>query len=307
MRTAVIDLGTNTFNVLVRDSKEPLFAWSDKIAVRLGEGGIDRREITPQAMDRARNALIELVGKARAMGAESFQAMATSAIRDARNGSDLVEWAQANLGLAVRVVDGLEEAELILAGVRAAVDMPDRAVLIVDIGGGSTEFILARGTQPLWMQSYPLGVSRLKEMFRPGDPLSDADAAALVHELQNALPELRSALERFQPVWMIGSSGSFDTLVDLLRGRRQEEGKAPSSEPIDAVEAMNMCKQLAQLNTAARLALPGMTEFRAELMGISALLIEFFWNLYPFERFYLSRYALKEGVFVKSAESQTQI
>ncbi len=302
MRMAVVDLGTNTFNVLIRDPLEPHFKWSDKISVRLGEGGIDRGEIALPAMMRAREALSELVGKARAMGAVSFQAIATSAIRDARNGSELIEWASENLQLSIRVVDGLEEADYILAGVARALPLPEQPVLVVDIGGGSTEFIVAKGSEPIWMQSYPLGVSRLKERFRPEDPLSPGDSKSIRDYLETVLPELMKAIDRFKPIWMIGSSGSFDTLVDLLRGYRSEELVSPSHDEIDPESALAMCRHLAALDTPSRLSVPGMTEFRAELMGISALLIDFFWNLHPFERFYLSRYALKEGVFYKSSE-----
>jgi len=297
MRMAILDMGTNTFNVLVRDPDDVRYEFSDKIPVRLGEGGFGTGRISEAALERARQALISLVALAHDQGATLIEALATSAVRDASNGHELVEWAHRVLGLNIEVIDGIREAQYILEGVRHAVELPEEPVLVVDIGGGSTEILLARGSETVWMKSYPLGVSRLKELFQPLDPLNSEDQARLHEHFSTHFDGLTTELRRHRPRWLIGSSGSFDTLADLVRVPPGSPEVWSPSEPIAPDSALAMCVLLQQLPLEERLGLPGMATFRAELMGISALLVQHLLELHPFEHFVLSRFALKEGVY----------
>ncbi|MBI1316605.1 hypothetical protein GC167_07085 [bacterium] len=297
MRMAIIDMGTNTFNVLVRDPGNPEFEFSDKIPVRLGEGGFGTGRLSEAAVERAQGALSSLMEMAKNQGAVRIEALATSAIRDASNGGELVDWAQRTLGLHIEVIDGIREAQYILEGVRHALDLPADPVLVVDIGGGSTEVLVAKGAETLWMKSFPLGVSRLKELFCPSDPLSIDDQARLHEHCAMHFKGLKDELRQYQPRWLIGSSGSFDTLADLVRVPPGTPEVWSPSEPIAYDAALSMCALLQQLRLEERLRLPGMAAFRAELMGISALLVQHLLEMHPFQHFILSRYALKEGVY----------
>src|ERR1051325_1265268 len=160
MRIAIIDLGTNTFNLLVADVMsrgEFKTIFSTKIAVKLGEGGIGRRTIVPAAFDRGINALRSHRAIIDKLKAQKIIAFATSAIRSAQNGAKFVAAAKKEAGVEIQVSPGEGEAELIAAGVRLALDIGEAPALILDIGGGSNECIIATRDTILWKQSFEMG------------------------------------------------------------------------------------------------------------------------------------------------------
>ncbi|MCC6837593.1 MAG: phosphatase, partial [Bacteroidia bacterium] len=168
MRIAIIDLGTNTFNILIVDvdgNQNIKQLFQTKIPVKLGEGGINQGFIAPIPFQRGMDALIQYQLIIEEYGVDNTFAFATSAIRSARNGTDFVNIAKEKTGIEVQVISGDKEAELIYYGVRSAVNMTNDTSLIIDIGGGSTEFIIANKDQIFWKQSFLLGAARLLEIF----------------------------------------------------------------------------------------------------------------------------------------------
>jgi exopolyphosphatase/guanosine-5'-triphosphate,3'-diphosphate pyrophosphatase len=188
---AVIDLGTNTFNlVIVRLNEFDTFHVVEKIkeAVRLGEGGVNQDVIAPAAFARGLQALRNFRQVLDARGVRQVIACATSAIRSAANGSDFVQAVREETGIEIRTITGGDEAWLIYQGVRHGINLPfDETVLMIDIGGGSVEFVAAMRSQVKLMRSLNIGVQRVFERFKPSDPVTPATLQAIQEHYREAL------------------------------------------------------------------------------------------------------------------------
>ena len=160
MRIAVIDLGTNTFNLLiveVNSDKTYSHVFQTKISVKLAEGGMNEGVIAEIPFQRGMAAFKTHFETTKKYKVDKVFAFATSAIRSTKNGQLFVEQAKEETGIDIQIISGDREAELIYYGVHSAVEMDDDASLIIDIGGGSTEFIIANKNRIFWKQSFLLG------------------------------------------------------------------------------------------------------------------------------------------------------
>jgi exopolyphosphatase/guanosine-5'-triphosphate,3'-diphosphate pyrophosphatase len=199
MTIAIIDLGTNTFNLLVAQSNgsgKYNIIHESKYPVKLGEGGLTKKIITPAAWQRGIDAIEKHMQTAKGLSAEKFFAFATSATRDASNGKEFVAEIYNRFGLKIEVIDGSREATLIYKGVRQAIDLGDECDLILDIGGGSNEIILANSKEIFWLKSFDLGVSRLMQLFNPSDPITNEQIATIESHIQKELTPLFDAVKK---------------------------------------------------------------------------------------------------------------
>jgi exopolyphosphatase/guanosine-5'-triphosphate,3'-diphosphate pyrophosphatase len=217
-RIAIIDLGTNTFHLLIADVKESGYRiiYRDRLAVKIGMGGINRGVITESGLRRAMLALQSFRNTMDKMHTDKVYAFGTSALRNAKNSHEVVEKIKLVTGIEVNVISGDREAELIYFGVNAAVDLGDEPSLIIDIGGGSVEFIIANNKSIFWKESFEIGAQRLLEKFQHHDPILKDEVVALNQHLDQSLTNLREMLELFKPTVLVGSSGTFDTLSDIF-------------------------------------------------------------------------------------------
>ena len=197
-RYAIIDIGTNTFHLIIVDIQDGDFSIvrKERELVRLGLGGIDKKVIVPDAELRALRALnsFHTLGKEHQVSA--FFVYATSAVRNASNKETFIKKVFDETGLVIQVIDGDREAELIYKGVKLGdgVLHPEPS-LIIDIGGGSVEFIIANEKERLWMQSFEIGGQRLKNMFHTVDPISKEELDKLYQYLKDQLkPVLEACL-----------------------------------------------------------------------------------------------------------------
>ena len=167
MITAVLDFGTNTFNLLIVERKDRSFhiLHTSKQPVKLGKGGIQTNRITPDAFERGFVAIQNHMETISHYHVDEIRAFATSAIRNAENGEKFAEEVYHKFGFRVRIIPGEREAELIYKGVRQVVPMDDSNVLILDIGGGSIEFIICNRFGIVWKHSFELGMARVVELF----------------------------------------------------------------------------------------------------------------------------------------------
>jgi exopolyphosphatase/guanosine-5'-triphosphate,3'-diphosphate pyrophosphatase len=198
MKFGIIDCGTNTFNLLVVEASSPeewKLVLSNSISVKLaphaetGNIGINRFARGIDALNTHKNNLINL-------GVTRTKCFATSAIREAENGSEFVAKASELLGLDLDVIDGNGEAELIYDGVKFSGALSDKDELIVDIGGGSVEFIIGNSQSIKWKMSKMLGVSRLKGQFRPNDPITESDIENIINTISAELADVEEADDR---------------------------------------------------------------------------------------------------------------
>lgn len=306
MNTAVIDLGTNTFNLLIGRvvDGQIVAEHRSKISVKLGKGGFSERRIEPDAYERGIRAIEEHMTKLTQFDVDHILAYATSAVRDASNGEAFVAELKVRFGIDVQIIDGDREAELICEGVKASAPFGDERLLIMDIGGGSTEFIIAQGKNIEWKKSYPLGVSRILEQLTPEDPISKENTSALEELLSSSLNELKSMLQKFPTRHLVGSSGSFDTLSELIiQGKYgKQEGLKGNRYDFRLEDYYEIHEKLLFSNLKERLEMPGMIEMRAEMMVVSSAIIHFIITQFNFEKMTLSTYALKEGALILNQE-----
>jgi exopolyphosphatase/guanosine-5'-triphosphate,3'-diphosphate pyrophosphatase len=300
-RIAVIDLGTNTFNLLIVEvnvDKTYQLVFQTKISVKLGEGGINKGFIAPLPFNRGIDALKmhkQTIGK---YDVEKIVAIATSAIRGASNGNEFVEKAKQECDIDIRVISGDTEAELIYYGVRDAVKMNDSTSLIIDIGGGSTEFIIANKNQVFWKQSFLLGVARLLELFTPSDPITDKEIQTIVDYLHQELQPLFEAVKKHPVTELIGSSGSFDSIAEMVANKFYSptilEDKTEFTFNLKHCDDIH--QTILKSTLVERLQMKGLVEMRVDMIVISSILVHFVLKSFSISQMRLSTYSLKEGV-----------
>ena len=296
-KIAVIDCGTNTFNLLVAEVTRE--GWSvlfhNKVAVKLGEGGFEEKIIHPHRFARGLDAL--LVHKSALDNLECDQtfAFATSALREASNGVDFIAKAKSLFGLDIELISGDREAELICEGVRSSMELGDEPVCIMDIGGGSTEFIIANAHEIFWKKSYLLGVSRLNDRIQPSDRVESSQLRELESILHLELSDLKEALVLHKVGRLVGSSGSFDTLRVLHFRDAIGDALAELHADIPLPAFQSIHQWLLRSSLADRMKHPAIPSIRAQYMPLAAHLVYFVLGFHPFTRLTHSAYSLKEG------------
>lgn len=300
MNIAIIDCGTNTFNMLIAELEKgsAQVLYSDKIPVKLGEGGIENKIIAPSAFQRGINALGEFVKTAHSYSVENFYCYGTSAIRNASNGEEFIVKAKEIYNLEIIKIDGDREAELIYKGVSLGIELGKKNSLIMDIGGGSTEFIIANSNEIFWKQSFEIGASRLLEIFSPSDPIKPSQVIEIFNHLKVTLAPLVKSLQEFQVIELIGSSGSFDTLAEVICKRKKLEIDLNKNTQFvfDMEDFKNEYAFLLHSTYSERLNTPGIIPIRAEMIVIASIIVNFVVETFLIQKMRLSTYSLKEGV-----------
>ena len=300
MRTvAIIDLGTNTFHLLIariRGQRTELLH-REKVAVKIGEGGINARIIIEEAQARAIAALKHFSKVIEENSVSEVYATATSAIRNASNSDAITNKIFEETGIQVRVISGEEEAELIYLGVRRAMNLGSKKSLIMDIGGGSVEFIIADAQQAYYKQSFEIGAQRLLDLFHHHDPMLPAELLRLQEYLADKLKPLTEAVKQHSPTVLVGSSGSFDTLSDIYCQENSIERDPLATEhPLTLEACAAIHQQLLVKDKAQRLLIPGMIPLRVDMIVVASCLIQYVVQNYGLDQIRVSTYALKEGV-----------
>lgn len=300
-KRAIIDLGTNTFHLLIAGRKGDGYkiVARERAAVKIGVGGINQDIIREEAIDRAVKALqsFRVVTDKHAIPPSRIFAFGTSAFRNAKNSDDVVQRIKTGSDIDVTIISGDREAEFIYMGVRAAVNLGNDPSLIIDIGGGSVEFIIANAHDIFWKGSFEIGGQRLLEKFQKHDPISPAEIIELNQYMENSLEELILNLKKFNPTTMVGSSGTFDTLSEIycVRHNIQYEEANPET-PLTIESFFTIYQELISKNRAERLAIPGMIEMRVDMIVVACCLIRFLLEKHSFGAIRVSTYSLKEGV-----------
>lgn len=293
----IIDLGTNTFNMLIADPAGQR-VYSEKIAVKLGKDGINKGIITDEAFERAIQAMMYFKEKATREDAGQIVAIATSAVRNASNGQKLMYEIFQKTGVRVKVISGLEEAELIYKGVRAALSLGEDISLIIDIGGGSVEFILGDHQRMYWSQSFEIGAQRLYDLFHTSDPIPPSRVDALNEYLETKLQPLFTATLLHRPIVLVGSSGTFDTLaeIDWIKKGGPLNSNTPTEYLLAQPDYQSIAEEIIAKPREARMNIPGMIDMRVDMVVVACVLINFIKKRLNLRDIRVSSYALKEGV-----------
>ncbi|MGY6562344.1 MAG: Ppx/GppA phosphatase family protein [Luteibaculaceae bacterium] len=298
-RYAIIDMGTNTFNLAVFEYANGSVSYleEDRIAVKLGEGGILSKTIMPEAIQRGINALKTHKETASKWGVNHIEVFATSAVRDAENKLHFLAQIKEQVGLSVQVITGEKEAEYIYLGVRESIQLGETPKLILDIGGGSNEVILANRHKIFWKHSFNLGVARLLASYPHSNPITDSEFSEIVQQIEKQIQPLTEALQTFPTDTLIGASGSFDTLKEAYFSIYPEKAREHgNSFRFNQEEMPKLFKMLCFSTAQERAEMPFIPPYRREMIVMGLLFFKAVLNQGNFTTLYQSNYALKEGV-----------
>ena len=297
-KIAIIDMGTNTFHLLIAeaDNKGYHITQRDRLAVKIGKDGINQGVITEEGIHRALLAMQSFKNTLDQQGITQIFAFGTSALRNASNAQEVVNRIKAITGIESIIISGDQEAEYIYMGVKAAMDVEELS-LIMDIGGGSVEFILGNNDKVFWKQSIEIGAQRLLEEFQKNDPITLEEMQALDRHFDKTLLPLMAVLQQHKPSILIGSSGTFDTLSDIFC-LIHDIHKSPEEieTPLTLEGFYEIYNDLVKKDRAQRMLVPGMIEMRVDMIVVACCLIRYILSRHTFNRIRVSTYALKEGV-----------
>jgi exopolyphosphatase/guanosine-5'-triphosphate,3'-diphosphate pyrophosphatase len=304
---AAIDVGTNSIHMVVVKIQPDLPAFTivdrEKETVRLGDFNEATGGLSEAAMERAVKALKRCCAIATSLKAEDIVAVATSAVREASNGPAFIERVYAEVGLAINLISGTEEARRIYLGVLSGVEFNGEPHAIIDIGGGSTELILGTGEPHRFLSSTKVGAVRLTAQFISTDPISDPEFSTLQAYVRGMIEpnttRLKSHLQPEEPIQLMGTSGTIECLAGLIASERL--GLVP--DPLNGFqityeEVSHLVKTLRQATCAERLAMPEMSSRRAEIIVAGAVILQETMALLNADRITICERALREGVVV---------
>lgn len=301
MTKAVLDLGTNTFHLLigrlVNNSLQVLV--DKKQAVKIGEKGINVNLITTEACQRAIITLLDFKNIIEAFGKiDSIEIYATSAFRNAENATEICDIILKETGFKVNIISGEEEAAMIFEGVKlsGAIDETENG-LIIDIGGGSVEFIICTQNQIYWKESFEIGGLRLLELFHKSEPISVDEQNSIENYLNEKLGNLSQAITKYKPNYIIGASGAFDTFVDIYYAQRQMNTPIQATINLPIEIYWQIHNSLISKTESERLQVPGMIPLRAKMIVVGSIIIKSVIENYGINKITTSRYSLKEGAF----------
>ncbi|MGG6239194.1 HD domain-containing protein [Nodosilinea sp. AN01ver1] len=304
---AAIDVGTNSIHMVVVKIQPDLPAFTivdrEKETVRLGDFNEATGGLSEAAMERAIGALKRCCAIATSLKAEDIVAVATSAVREASNGQAFIERVYNEVGLAINLISGTEEARRIYLGVLSGVEFNGEPHAIIDIGGGSTELILGTGEPHRFLSSTKVGAVRLTAQFVSTDPISEPEFSTLRAYVRGMIEPnttgLKFHLQPDEPIQLMGTSGTIECLAALVASDRL--GLVP--DPLNGFqityeEVSRLVETLRQATYAERLEMPEMSPRRAEIIVAGAVILQETMGLLNADRITICERALREGVVV---------
>lgn len=300
MKVAVIDIGTNTFNLLVahKPNRRLIPIAIHKEFVFLGKGGINSNLIQDDAILRGLKTIKKFKQIADNLGVSKVIAIATSAVRNAKNGNDFARKVKSLTGIEIEIINGNLEAEYIYNGAKEATNLGSNPVLLMDVGGGSTEFIICDRHQVHWKKSIEVGAARLFEQFHKSDPILQEEVEDIETHLEKKLNEIVQKAHDFEVETLIGSSGAFTSIAKMIAHNLNEPEKLIHSTEyeFDLLEFENIRENIVHLTLEERIQIPGLIRERAPMIIVGTVLVKFILEKLNIQQFKLARYALKEGV-----------
>jgi exopolyphosphatase / guanosine-5'-triphosphate,3'-diphosphate pyrophosphatase len=300
MRIAALDLGSNSFHLLVVDAHPdgtfvPIVR--EKEMLRLGDVVSREGRITEAAAERVVATIRRFHTLAEAAGAHEFVAKATSAIREADNGGALIDHIFEETGIRIAVISGREEARLIFGAIRASVVLDPGPALCFDLGGGSLEVMVGDTSGLAWSDSVHLGVARLTAELVAGDPPSSDDRRRLSERLTSHLLPVAEQVTDFAPRLAVGSSGTLCDLARMVAAHR--DGTVPVSVNhlrVGRDDLLEIHDKVLSMTSAERARLPGLEPRRADLVPAGSMFLVTAMELFGFDEMVMSEWALREGI-----------
>lgn len=299
-RVAVMDLGTNTFHLLITQGSiaNYVILEHEHIAVRIGEGGINKGTIQPEAFARGLATMQQFGRLIDKHHVDSVLAIATSALRNAGNGKDFINQVKEITGIQIEIINGDTEAAFIYEGIKASGCLSANNTLIMDIGGGSVEFILGNNSGIIWKQSFEIGAARLMDKFHQTDPIPQTSVTELNAYLEEKLTPLFDAVNQHQVDTLIVSSGAFETFTELI-----EKPNNPAFKLKDArnysfshADLIKVTDEIVASSHTDRAANQAIIPVRVDMIVVASLITRFVMQKLNINNVAMSTYSLKEGV-----------
>ncbi|MFJ7047018.1 exopolyphosphatase [Streptomyces sp. JV178] len=302
MRLGVLDVGSNTVHLLVVDAHpgaRPLPAHSHKVELRLAQLLDEDGAIGHDGIDKLIAVVHEARQAAEDKGVEEMLPFATSAVREASNADDVLARVKDETGVELQVLTGAEEARLTFLAVRRWFGWSAGKLLVLDIGGGSLEIAYGIDEQPDAAVSLPLGAGRLTAGWLPGDPPTPDDVRALRRHVRAQIARTVGEFSRFgAPDHVVATSKTFKQLARIGGAARSTEGLYVQRD-LKRQALESWVPKLAEMTTAQRAALPGVSEGRANQLLAGALVAEGAMDLFEVETLEVCPWALREGVILR--------
>lgn len=295
---AAIDIGTNSFHMVVArglDDGGFEVITTMKEMVRLGQASGEMKQLADDAIDRGVACLSRMAAVAESNGA-AITAVATSATREAENRQVFIDRVLDETGIKVEVISGLEEARLIHLGVLQALPVYDKRLLLVDIGGGSTEFLVGQGADIIAARSMKLGAIRLTERFFADGEVTARGVRRCSAHVAATLTSVAAELEDRPHEIAIGSSGTIGAIASMIAASRGETIGDVNGFRFSADELTTLASTVVEATAAERRRLPGLDGRRADIIVGGVLLLEGVFDAFEVEEMTVSSYALREGV-----------
>jgi len=302
MRLGVLDIGSNTVHMLVVDAypgARPLPAFSHKVELSLAAHLELDNTLSKVGEERLTEVVAEAQRIAEDKGVEDFLAFATSAVRDAGNGDDVLARIQDKTGARIRVLSGENEARLTFLAARRWFGWSSGRLLVVDIGGGSLEIATGQDEEPEAVMSLPLGAGRLTRNWFTADPPPPDEVRAVRRHVRAEIARMAGGLRRGGAAdHAVGTSKNFRQLARIA-------GAAPSSEGfyvkrfVKHSDLLLWTERLAAMDRAERARLPGVSEGRAAQLLAGAIVADAVMDLMGASQLEICPWALREGVILK--------
>jgi exopolyphosphatase / guanosine-5'-triphosphate,3'-diphosphate pyrophosphatase len=307
---AALDLGTNSFHLVVArhtggDGFEVITR--EKEVVRLGHGGTDMKELAPEAVERAVACLQRMRRVAASQGATHLRTVATSAVREAANADEFLLRAKREAGIDIEVISGLEEARLIHLGVLQSVPVFDQRLLLVDIGGGSTEMLIGERGETLAARSFKLGAVRLTDRFLPGGIVANKSVRACREYVRSVLTHFERDADEHGFDVVVASSGTAEAVARMAHAARGEEPlRTYNCFEFRSSELTEITARLcAMREPETRAKMPGLDAARVDIAPAGALILDEIARRFGIDAFTYSEGALRDGVLLDTVQRLT--
>ena len=296
-RIAIIDLGTNTCNLLIAEYDKQTYQilYQGKEVVKLGKNGIDKNLLIADGLERAIHAIQKQLEKIKNYDTTHIVALATSAIREAINQNWFLREIKEKTGVELLVISGEKEADLIFKGVKLALGEIEDHSIILDIGGGSNEFILTEAGEPVWKQSFPLGMARIIDQIPPSNPITPEEIILIRNYFESGLDSLWKRTTGIEITSLIGCSGAFDTLADLI-DQTNPGSKNRIRQELKLSDFEKVYQLLIHSTPAEREMMKGLESLRIEMIVPSVIFIRLVIERLKIQKIYQTDYALREGI-----------
>lgn len=299
---AVIDCGTNTFHCIIAQvdaaKNTPVhYIKRHQQFVDLGRDGLHL--ISPAAQERIFQAFTEFHKLLAESNVHRVYAIATAAFRSAINANSIKDAVRKSTGIDILIIEGETEASWIAEGVQYAVGLTQYPYLIMDIGGGSVEFICIQSNEVAWSHSFPIGVARLFHQFHHTDPIHPDEVEKMQFYLHEQLQSLFEAMKKYKPLWLIGASGAFE----VLQAFSQNTTPQNHATFLDSDIVSKVYDRLIKTHYSERRNMQELSEERKDMIIAALILLNTLYSKHTFQEILISPYALKEGVLLRHFRS----